>query len=261
MSKYKITVITPVYKVEKYVEKCCRSLFGQPIKDVEFVFVDDNSPDKSVDIINNVLAEYPHRKEHVKIIRHQINCGVAYARNTGLENATGEYIMYVDADDWLEPGAMQCIYEIIDAGGYDIVGYDWFLEFETNRRYLRQPSYNKVWECLNAMLAGELRWYLWAFVVRRSLYVENGFRFIPGLNVGEDMMMLLKLFASANSYSHIPNALYHYIQLNKASITQLEAKKQLAIVKQNADEVISFLRDKYGKNMELNLHFLMLKEM
>ena len=102
MSKYKITVITPVYKVEKYVEKCCRSLFGQPIKDVEFVFVDDNSPDKSVDIINNVLAEYPHRKEHVKIIRHQINCGVAYARNTGLENASGSYIAFVDSDDYLE---------------------------------------------------------------------------------------------------------------------------------------------------------------
>lgn len=258
MGDYKISVITPVYKVEKYIEICCRSLFNQPLTEVEFIFVDDCSPDRSIDVLCTLLEEFPERKNNVKLVRHKVNRGVACARNTGLDNATGEYIMFVDADDWLEPGAMSEIYETASNGNYDIVGYDWFLEFDTNRRYLAQPVYDDTKECLKAMLAGELRWYLWAFLVKRSLYENNNLRFIPGLNVGEDMMMLLKLFSLAGNYRHIVKALYHYIQLNKASITQLEAKKQLAVVKQNADEVIVFLREKFGDSLERDLCFLML---
>ena len=257
-NKYKISVITPLYKVEDYIEKCCHSLFQQPLEEIEYIFVDDCSPDSSNEILLKVLEGYPSRRMDVKIIRHESNLGVACARNTGLENASGEYVLFVDADDWLESHALKDIYETACNGNYDIIGYDWYLEFSTNRRYLKQPVYDNAESCFKAMLAGELRWYLWAFMVRRSLYEANKFRFIPGLNVGEDMMMLLKLFASAKNYKHISKALYHYIQTNKASITQLEARKQLEIVKQNADEAISYLRVKYGNALTEDLHFLML---
>ena len=258
MNRYKVSVITPMYKVENYIGKCCRSLFSQSIADVEFIFVDDKTPDKSLEVLNKLIEEFPDRREHIKIISHKQNLGVACARNTGLENATGEYIMFVDADDWLEPDAIADIYGVACCGSYDIVGYDWYLEFETNRRYLKQPEYCDIRECFRAMLSGELRWYLWAFMVRRSLYTEHGFKFISGLNVGEDMMMLLKLFSVARSYRHIQSALYHYIQQNKSSITQLDAQKQLAVVERNAVEVVKYIRDRFGNSYNRELNYMML---
>jgi glycosyltransferase involved in cell wall biosynthesis len=225
---------------------------------VEFVFVDDCSQDGSIDILYALLEEFPERKDDVKIIRHKDNRGVACARNTGLDNATGDYVMFVDADDWLEPGAMSQIYEVASNGNYDIVGYDWLLEYERNRRYSAQPVYDDTNACFKSMLSGGLRWYLWAFMVRRSLYVDNNFRFIPGVNVGEDMMILLKLFSVARSYFHISNALYHYIRLNKSSVTQLESQKQFEIVKYNVEEVIQYVNNKFGSQYAQELQFFKL---
>lgn len=80
---YSVSVIIPVYKVEKYIERCARSLFEQTLESIEFIFVDDCSPDQSIKILQSVLQEYPHRTPHTKIIRHERNRGLAAARNTG----------------------------------------------------------------------------------------------------------------------------------------------------------------------------------
>lgn len=258
MNEYRISVIVPVFKAEKYIGTCCQSLFEQSLRGVEYIFIDDRTPDNSIEVVREVLEQFPAKKKHVKIISHDRNLGVACARNTGLENATGEYILFVDADDWIEPNAMSIIHDVACKENVDVVGFDWFLEFKTNRRYLKQPVYEDVKECLKAMLSGELRWYLWAFLVRRSLYLEHCFKFLPGLNVGEDMMMLLKLFSVAESYKHIQQPLYHYTQQNKDSITRIDAQKQLMIVKQNAEDVISYLHGKYGDAIKQEIHFLML---
>lgn len=99
---YKISIIIPVYRVENYISRCCKSLFGMRFQDVEYLFVDDATPDGSIAVIESVLNEYPHRKAHVRLLTHSQNRGVACARNTGIEAATGEYIAFVDADDWIE---------------------------------------------------------------------------------------------------------------------------------------------------------------
>ena len=224
---YKISIIIPVYRVENYISRCCRSLFGMRFQDVEYLFVDDATPDGSIAVIESVLNEYPHRKAQVRLLTHQKNMGVACARNTGLEAATGEYIAFVDADDWIEKDMFEKLYQKAEAGHLDITGCDWYLEFEASRRYMRQPVYEKASDCLIALLTGEMRWFLWAFLVRRDLYVKNNIRFLDGANIGEDMSVLIRCFSFARSYRHVPEALYHYVRSNTASMTALDSKRQI----------------------------------
>lgn len=142
-------------------------------QDVEYLFVNDATPDGSMAVVESILNEYPHRKAHVKLLAHPKNMGVASARNTGLEAATGEYIAFVDADDWIEENMFEKLYQRAEAGHFDIVGCDWYLEFETSKRYMRQPVYERTSDCLKAMLSGEMRWFLWAFLIRRGIYVKT----------------------------------------------------------------------------------------
>lgn len=255
---YKISIIIPVYRVENYISRCCRSLFGMRFQDVEYLFVNDATPDGSMAVVESILNEYPHRKAHVKLLAHPKNMGVASARNTGLEAATGEYIAFVDADDWIEENMFEKLYQRAETWHFDIVGCDWYLEFETSRRYMRQPVYEKTSDCLKAMLSGEMRWFLWAFLVRRGIYVKNNIRFLDGINIGEDMAVLIRCFSFARSYRHISEALYHYVKSNAASMTALDSKKQIEVVKRNVDATVCFIRSRHQNDLERELDFLKL---
>ena len=107
----KVSVCIPVYGVEKYIERCARSLFEQTMKDdIEFIFVDDCTPDKSIEILKKVLSEYPERASQVKIIRHEVNKGLTGARNTALQHVSGEYIIHCDSDDWVDKNLYEVMY-------------------------------------------------------------------------------------------------------------------------------------------------------
>ncbi len=95
----KVSVIIPVYGVEKYIERCTRSLFEQTLDDMEFIFVNDCTKDNSIAIIERIAEEYPLRKSQIHILNHQVNKGLPIARQTGLRVATGEYIAHCDSDD------------------------------------------------------------------------------------------------------------------------------------------------------------------
>lgn len=109
-SMYKVSVIVPVFKVEAYIERCVRSLFGQTLDSIQYVFVNDASPDNSIGKIKDVLKEYPQREKQCLFLEHVCNKGVSAARNTGLSTASGEYILYCDSDDWgfVQVGAYVC---------------------------------------------------------------------------------------------------------------------------------------------------------
>ena len=89
MNRPKLSVVVPVYNVSKFIERCARSLFEQTLDDIEFIFVDDCSPDDSIDILRRVMLDYPERKDNIHIIRHSINKGLPAARNSGLSTARG----------------------------------------------------------------------------------------------------------------------------------------------------------------------------
>ncbi|MCS2593772.1 glycosyltransferase family 2 protein [Bacteroides thetaiotaomicron] len=96
-----VSVIVPVYRAEKFIQRCARSLFEQTLEEMEFVFVNDCTPDSSMVILRgDNKKEYPNRARQIRIVEHDQNKGSATARNTGLDNAHGSYIIYCDSDDW-----------------------------------------------------------------------------------------------------------------------------------------------------------------
>ena len=117
----KVSVIIPVYGVERYVGRCARSLFGQTMADLEFIFVDDCTPDDSIAVLLKTLDDYPDRKHQVRVIRHDRNQGVAAARTTGMKAMTGEYMIHCDPDDWIEPDMYERMYDAARTHDADVV--------------------------------------------------------------------------------------------------------------------------------------------
>jgi glycosyltransferase involved in cell wall biosynthesis len=107
---YKISVVVPVYNVAKYIERCVCSLMEQTLNDIEYIFVNDCTPDNSIEILKQTLKRYPHRKYDVKIIHHCHNQGPFETRNSGLVVATGEFISYCDSDDWVDVAMYESLY-------------------------------------------------------------------------------------------------------------------------------------------------------
>ena len=121
LGEINVTILIPVYGVEKYIERCARSLFEQTYRDIEYLFIDDCTPDKSIDILKNVMAHYPERASHVTIIRHDVNRGLAAARNSAVANCKTEWVLHVDSDDWLERNAVELLVNKQEETGADIV--------------------------------------------------------------------------------------------------------------------------------------------
>lgn len=253
----KVSVITPMYNVEGKIDKCIQTLFAQTLTNFEVIFVDDHSTDHTLRYVENLLNQYSRKDINVHIIHLEKNGGVANARNVGLNNASGKYIYYVDADDYIEYDALEQMYEKAESEDADIVVSEWLLTFAQKERHVKQPDAHTGLEAFELMTNGVMRWNLWLFLVRRSLYVENEIQFIPGMNMGEDMMVMLKLVLSSKRVCVIHKPLYHYIQTNSNSLTKdyLRYKEQLTY---NVLEVENYLTSKGLNEQKTQLHKLKL---
>lgn len=152
--KYKVSVIVPIYGVEKFIGRCVETLMRQTLKEIEYIFVNDATPDRSIENLHEVLTRYPDRQDSVVIIVNKMNKGLPASRNIGLQMAKGEYIFHCDSDDFVEPDMLEVLYTEAVKEQADIVWCDWFLSFEKNERYMKQPSFNTAHEALRAMLGG-----------------------------------------------------------------------------------------------------------
>ena len=131
----KLSVVIPVYGVEKYIERCARSLFEQTLDDIEYIFVNDCTKDRSIDILNAVINDYPARKEQVRIVHHEKNKGLPFARQSGWQVATGEYIANCDSDDWVALDFYEIMYNEAIEKNADMVVSDYILvEGESKRQ-------------------------------------------------------------------------------------------------------------------------------
>lgn len=248
----KVSVIIPVYRVEKFIEKCAASLFSQTLDDVEFIFVDDASPDNSMAVLEKCIQQYPQRKAQIRMLVHKENKGLPAARNTGLAAASGEYVFHCDSDDFVEPDMLETLYDEAKKKDADIVWCDWYLSFEHNERYMKQPDYATPMEALKAMLAGLMKFNVWNKLVRRRLYADNQIAFPAGYAMGEDMTMML-LFAVAGKVAYIPQAFYHYVKLNTEAYSQNFSLNHLESVKHNIRTVELFLHSRLGNGLDLEI--------
>ena len=257
MVKSKVSVIVPIYKVDGFIERCVVSLMEQTLDEVEYIFVDDASPDGSVKILREVVERYPSRKDCVKIITHSENKGLPAARNTGLADATGEYIFHCDSDDFVELDMLESLYNKAKECDVDVVWCDFFLSFETNERYMKQPSYYTSADALKAMLSGAMKYNVWNKLVKRSLYIDNNISFPAGYGMGEDMTMMM-LFGNAQKVAYVPRAFYHYVKLNTGAFSQTYSDRHLVELKHNVQRIVDYMQVKFGSDIEQELAFFKL---
>ena len=248
----KVSVIIPVFKVRDFIERCAVSLFEQTLEEVEYIFVDDASPDRSIEILRRALTDYPNRQQQVRILTHEVNKGLPAARNTGLAVATGEYIFHCDSDDFVEREMLAEMYEAAKKANADIVWSDYYDSYEHNERYLKQPVYHTAHDALCGMLCGRMKYNVWNKLVRKSLYHDYHITFPAGHSMGEDMTMI-KLFSRASKVLYHPHAYYHYVKWNVGSMTAKYTQKHLDALEHNVHDIIIYLKNHYQHPIDVEL--------
>lgn len=216
----KISVIVPVYKAEKYIERCAKSLFEQTLDDVEYIFIDDCSPDESVKVLEMILLNYPHRAQHTIISKMPVNSRQAAVRKKAIELASGDFIFNCDSDDWLDLDLFEKMYAKAIEENSDVVVCPFRWEFGDSYWDVPNPP-------LKDICTEELKlWYkkgigmnLCNKLVRRSILVDNDILPYEGINMWEDNGVMFRVFYYAQGLSRITDSYYHYDRANESSIT------------------------------------------
>lgn len=237
-----VSVIAPVYGVEAFAEAFARSLMEQTLREnIEFIFVDDASPDGSMAAIRNVVTQYPNRSSHVRFLTHSQNRGLPGARNTGLQAARGEYVLHVDSDDFLEADMAAKLLEQATATEADMVWCDWFLSSDAGERPMQEPdSISTGREAAMRMAGGGMKYNVWNKLTRRRIFTDNAIAFPDGQPMGEDMTMI-RAAACCRSTSHVSRPLYHYRRSNSGAMTQNYSDAAIAQLRANVETTCRFL--------------------
>ena len=246
-NRYKVSLIVPIYGVEKYIEKFARTALGQTYTDVQFIFVNDGTKDRSMEILETLIEkEYAHLKDRVIIVNKE-NQGLPQARKTGLEHAEGEYILFADSDDWLELDAVEKVMSKAVETDADIVYFDLVKEYGDRTSYKRERDYtaDARMDFIMNMFNYKSFGYTVTKCFRRSLYTENVI-YIPKYGMHEDIYLMSQIIFYAKSLVHLPEALYHYRKDNPSSFcSQGRHARHIASTKNLLD-----LYERYRENLK-----------
>ena len=255
MSKMpKVSVVVPVYGVERYIERCARSLFEQTLEDMEFVFVDDCTKDNSIAILEKVISDYPNRKKQIKIVHHEYNKGLSYARETGVKNAAGDYIGHCDSDDWVDKSMYEELYYKASEQSLDFLRCNY--RITNGDTILREVSTYKDGGVLNkntiiSWLVADQGWNsIWCTLVKREVYYNNHIEFTNN-SMLEDMFVVLQLLTYSTKIDVLEKSLYNYFY-NNNSITKVRSVSAILdrarSAYENIEWMISFIRKHYDIN-------------
>ncbi|MCG0263905.1 MULTISPECIES: glycosyltransferase family 2 protein [Phocaeicola] len=250
--KKMFSVIVPIYKVEAFLEKCIESILQQTYENFELILVDDGSPDNCPLICDR----YSKKDVRIRTI-HKLNGGLVSARNTGLLSAVGDYICYVDGDDWLVPDALQKVKEnAIDKYHPDMIIYNMIKEFGDHQQtipyYVDKGFYSKdklkdiiypymMWDRRKSFYKGLVFPSAGGKIIKRSLlmnhYCQN-----ESIRMGEDNAYIFECLYFADSAFFLPDNLYVYNQLNQGSFLHSYDKKRI----KNNRILVDYIKSKLG---------------
>lgn len=241
-----VSIIIPIYGVEQYIEKCARSLFEQTLEDIEYIFVDDCTKDKSIEILQQVIEDYPNRKHQTKIIHHETNRGLPQARKTGIENSTGEYIAHCDSDDWVDKDMYYTLYHKAESDNCDAVVCDLYKTQEQTSNYIHYFPQKQLTKdsLLSNIFSNTCSHYFVTILYQRQL-INNPIHY-PTANLFEDLVFTTQILYYAKKIGYVQKPLYHYI-LRPTSMsysqTLEQKRKNLIPMKKNIDVILSFLKE------------------
>lgn len=241
-----VSIIIPVFKAEQYLSKCIDSILNQTLKNIEVIIIDDESPD----ISGEIAERYALADSRVKVI-HQTNSGPGAARNRGIKEAKGEYIGFVDADDWIQKDMYEKLYCAARNFDSEVVMCDFILEF--SNKALNQERINPKNNIIDftedrikelvfdeySKSDGIYLCPLWNKIYRREFLVRHSLLINERYDHSEDWLFNLESLCKAERLSYVPEILYHYIQLNESSLTKKYRPNQFNIFIDLRKELLS----------------------
>ena len=249
-----LSVIVPVYAVENYIEQCARSLFEQTLRSIEYIFVDDCSPDNSINILLKIIEDYPDRKSQVRIIHHHKNYGLAQARMTGFKNANGAYMTSIDSDDWVDLTTFETLIEKASRADSDVVVYNIISQERCGDTHIEVNYLENSNDPLSDLFLGKVAPIIPTCIFRR-FFIDDNLLNLPAANMAEDLVFSTFLCYYAKDISYVNKPFYHY-RYNSQSISKsigLSATiKRFKDIMQNTNQVIAFLEEKSLQNKYQN---------
>lgn len=228
-----VSVIIPIYKVEDYIDRCARSVFEQTYSDIEYIFVNDCTPDRSIEILEHVMKDYPERAEHVIILNHEQNMGHTPTRNDGMKAATGEWLFFMDADDVIVPECISLLYEeaqkyrdvemvmgfsvsIPSIAEYEALHFMDKYDYIDNNLKIRQLTYR---------VGASLPPVFWNKLIRRSFIIDNSL-YSMGNIIYQDNLWFYRVSQKLNklAFCHVPTYLY-YCKRENSTVNGASRKK------------------------------------
>lgn len=215
-----VSIIIPIYGVEKYISRCAHSLFRQSYKNIEYVFVNDCTKDQSISILLEIIRQYPDRELSCHILSHDVNKGLSGARYTGLINSTGDFIMHVDSDDYLEENTVEVLVKAAAENDAEIVIGGSYSVFPDNRIINPIPEHYDKQSLINNILQLKVAPSIWGKLYSSKLYAPGKDTFpLVGVNHGEDFATVPRLLYYADRIAYVDKPLYNYLRFNTHSYT------------------------------------------
>lgn len=205
-----ISIVVPIYNVEKYIAACARSLFEQDYPNIEFIFWNDCSTDRSIDILTSVLEEYPERKKQVFIGHNEKNLGLAKTRHKAFEYMKGEYLWCIDSDDWIDTNACSLLIDFVSKKNADIIFFDFMMEFSDHNLVEKMNNPENSEAFLLQILRTTKNGNLANKFIHRTFFTQY-YQPIPGnIKIGEDFSVMIHILRGNPEMFYLPKALYHY---------------------------------------------------
>lgn len=201
-----VSIVIPVYGVEKFIEQCARSLFEQTYDNIQYIFVNDCTKDNSIILLKEIIELYPNRKSQVLIVEKEKNEGLSLARKTGMQYVKGEYVMLLDSDDWVETTMVEQMLNAIVAENTDVVYCDYFRNSDTQTP-INCIELSNTKEYIKNMFLLRAPAQTWNKIYRTELFDDVEF---PVKSMHEDLYINLQVMSYAKSVSHLRQNFYHY---------------------------------------------------
>lgn len=248
------SIIVPVYNVEKEIRKCLDSIKNQTYGDFEVLCVDDCGKDSSMDIVR----EYAQKDNRFKILTHEHNRGVSAARNTGLDNASGKYTMFVDSDDWLETNALEIIKDNFDKSKSEVIVFNIYNCYPDGKKEINDTTnFKKTQALLTENNLNTFIGVVWNRAYKTSLINDNHIRFPEGMII-EDSDFTFKISMHLKSVFIIEDVLYNYLRNREGSYTTEDAvnnriKDEITVISNCWKYAKSLGRERYYRKYFLKL--------
>lgn len=220
----KISIVIPVYNADKYIDRCMKSIYSQNFPDFEIIFINDASSDGSLE----VLKKYASSDDRIRIIDKHINEGQMSARRDGYSVAQGDYIMFVDSDDFIEPDTLNSLYDKIEESRADIVvsGYNYYtVDGQVTTKIYSIPFGESKEGVFRALLERKLYHNLWGNIYNRKLFTSYNYTCLKNQTNGEDMILFYELVSHSQKVVALGKATYGYCQNMESSVNKKRSEE------------------------------------